>query len=272
MKTIPKKTTVFEMFINSSNMRSYSDLVINATHTEKNHEFNTFDRFNIIENEAVEENISPFLDHIKYIWCKNNNDKYEYVLNWMAHCVQFPNKKTKVALVLMSKPGSGKGVIVQKFSKIFGHKYYLHCNDFETILGNFNSQLEGKFLVCLDECVWGGNKKDSGKLKTFLTEDTRQINKKNIPKYTINCVANAIIASNEDWVIPAGKGARRFFILDLDDEYSGNKSTKSEEYFTKLNDVNDNAIAHFFYNRDLSTFVSTKIPHSDMFQEQQKCY
>ena len=77
----------------------------------------------------------------------------------------------------MSKPGAGKGIIVQLFSKIFGKKYYLHCDDFETILGNFNSQLEGKFLVFLDECIWGGNKKDSGKLKLFITEKTRTINK-----------------------------------------------------------------------------------------------
>jgi len=263
------KTTLFDIYINSSDMRSYSDLVINATHTERKHEFNTFDRFDIIKQEAIEEDISPFLNHIKNIWCKGDDDKYEYVLNWMAHCVQFPNIKTKVALVLMSKPGAGKGVIVQKFSKIFGSKYYLHCNDFETILGNFNSQLEGKFLVFLDECVWGGNKKDSGKLKTFITEESRQINKKNIPKYTVNCVANAIIASNEDWVIPAGKGARRFLVLDLDDEYSGNKSIESQEYFTRLSNVNEKAIAHFLYNRDLSSFVSTKIPHSNMLQEQQ---
>ena len=127
----------------------------------------------------------------------------------------------------------------------FGRKYYLHCNDFETVLGNFNSQLEGRFLTFLDECVWGGNKKDSGKLKTFITEETRQINKKNIPKYSVNCVSNTIIASNEDWVVPAGKGARRYMILDLDDEFSGNKSAESDVYFTKLSSVNEKALAFF---------------------------
>jgi len=264
-----KNTTPYDIFMKNENMRSYSELTINATYSEKDYEFNTFDRFSIIKDEAIEGNINIFLFHIRHIWCKNSDEKYEYVLNWMAHCIQKPNIKTKVALVLMSRPGSGKGIIVQLFSKIFGSKYFLHCNDFETILGKFNSQLEGKFLVFLDECIWGGNKKDIGKLKTFITEETRQINKKNVPKYTVNCVSNTIIASNEDWVIPAGKSARRYFILDLDDKYCGNKSTEANEYFKNLGQSDINAIAYYLYNRDISTFISTELPHSEMLQEQQ---
>jgi hypothetical protein len=256
-------------FMNHEKRRDYEEMTINALHDEKYYEFNTFDRFDIIEEETKEGDITPFLNHLKYIWSKNDDDKYEYILNWMAHVIQKPNVKTKVALVLMSKPGAGKGIIVDKFSKILGNKYYLHCNDFETVLGNFNSQLEGKFLTFLDECVWGGNKKEVGKLKTFITEKTRQINKKNIPKYTVNCVANTIIASNEDWVIPAGKGARRYFILDLNDKYCGNKSDEAKEYFEKIINIDEYALAHYLYNRDITDFDPTKIPYSSGLQDQQ---
>jgi hypothetical protein len=250
--------------------RTYDKMVLDPLYNEEKNEFNTFDRFDVIKEETKEGDIEPFLNHIKMIWCKGNQEKYEYTLNWMAHLLQNPNIKTKVALVLMSKEGSGKGIIVQLLAKILGNKYYLHCTDYEKVLGNFNSQVEGKFLVFLDECVWGGNKKDTGKLKTFITEDTRLVNKKNIPHYTIKCVSNSIIASNEDWVVPAGKGARRYFILDLDNRFSGNQTADSTEYFKRIGECDIHHIAHFLYNRDITNFKTSQMPHCSALQEQKE--
>jgi hypothetical protein len=44
-----------------------------------------------------------------------------------------------------------------------------------------------------------------------------------------------IVASNNDWVVPAGLEERRFFVLDISDKYMQN-----HEYFKKLFDQMDN--------------------------------
>jgi hypothetical protein len=153
--------------------------------------------------------------------------------------------------------------------KIIGERYSLHCTDFDSILGNFNSELENKFLMFVDEGSWGGDRKKNGKLKTLITEKSMQINKKGIPKYSVPNLLNIIIASNEDWVIPAGKGSRRYMILELDDKYSGKKTKESKEYFDKLCSTDINGLGNYLYNRDLSNFDATNIPFSKKLQEQQ---
>ncbi|MHC4238095.1 MAG: DUF5906 domain-containing protein, partial [Planctomycetota bacterium] len=222
-------------------------------------QFNMFDKFAIDKKDALlysKQNIDPFINHIKEIWCKNDKIKTDYVLNWFAWCLQKPSTKTKVALVLQSSEGAGKGVIIDKFLKIFGD-YYLHITDYTKIIGSFNSSLENRLLCFLDEGVWGGQKQQIGKLKTFISEDTLIINKKNVPEYVTDNRINMIIATNEDYVIPAGKTP------------SGSQTTETKKYFNDILKINSGAIAYYFYNRDISNYNPRTIPKSECLQGQQ---
>ena len=236
------------------------------------HEFNMFDRLPLLK-EDVENfknvDIGPYLDHIKNVWCKKNEVYYNYVLNWIAHTIQKPHHKTKVAIVLQSQEGAGKGIIIQKLEPAFGD-YFYHITDYGKIIGNFNSSLENRLFCFLDEGVWGGQKKEIGKLKTFITELKLTINKKNVPEYQIDNRMNLIIASNEDFVIPAGKAPRRYFMLQLDDKYCGSQTNQKKEYFDKIDNVPSEAIIRFFYNRDITGFNPCVIPVTEAIQTQQE--
>ena len=54
--------------------------------------FNLFTSFKAKKgyDEIAESKIDKILWHIKYIWCKNNDDLYNYIINWLAHLMQFP--------------------------------------------------------------------------------------------------------------------------------------------------------------------------------------
>ncbi|MHA2181095.1 MAG: primase-helicase family protein, partial [Promethearchaeota archaeon] len=239
----------------------------------KHDEYNIFDKFNIdVEDcKKADNDISNFLNHIKNIYCKGNEEQYEYIINWIAFTLQKPEIKIGVAIVLISKPGAGKGIILQKIKDILGEKYFLACQDFTDVMGNFNGQIEGKFLTFLDECVWGGNKKggEVGKLKTFITETERRINRKNVPAYMAPMYNNVIIATNEDWAVPAGKGQRRFFCLELDNKYCGNSNEAKKEYFKKIIDTCPKSLANYFYNLDISEFNPRCFPETETTKEQQ---
>lgn len=240
--------------------------------TVQPHEFNMFDRLPLLKEDVLsfkDHDIGPFLKHIKRVWCKNNMTYYNYVLDWIAHTIQKPHHKTKVAIILQSQEGAGKGIIIQKLEPAFG-EYFYHITDYGKILGNFNSSLENRLFCFLDEGVWGGQKKEIGKLKTFITELKLTINKKNVPEYQIDNRMNLIIASNEDFVIPAGKAPRRYFMLQLDDKYCGSQTEQKREYFNKIEAVPSEAIIYFFYNRDISNFNPCVIPITEAIQTQQE--
>ena len=144
--------------------------------------FNLWNGFSISKEEADasnEEDAKPILDHIKELWCKGDEETYNYILNLFSHYIQKPHIKTGVLLALKSKQGGGKGIILNKLHKIIGDDHYIQNSNADYLFGNFNGQLEGKIVCNLDEALWGGDKKKEGMMKNKITESSQQINKKN---------------------------------------------------------------------------------------------
>jgi hypothetical protein len=262
---------LFNMWYKSPIRREQRNVVVCPDKTQvEEDEFNLFDKFKICYEDCKQVDTEPIkiLNHIKNIWCKNLPEKNEYILNWLAYAYQNPHIKTGVALVLLSKEGAGKGCILEKLREIYGSRYYLHCQGFEDVFGNFNSQLTGKFLTYLDECTWGGNKKDSGRLKTFITEDNIQINQKGIPKITMQSFNNVIISSNNEWAVPATHGSRRYFICNLNDRYAGISNKEKKEYFKNIRDEDVKAFAKFLYERNIENFNPRDMPANEDLTKQ----
>jgi hypothetical protein len=78
------------------------------------------ERANYIDREP--ENCDKILQLIKVL-CNNNDDAYEYVLDWFAQMLQSPAVKPGTAVVLKSKQGAGKGTLVEIMRKIMGNAY-----------------------------------------------------------------------------------------------------------------------------------------------------
>ena len=96
--------------------------------------------------------------------CNGIPEEYEYLINWMAFCVQFPQIKPETAIVLQGGQGVGKGKTVNVFGKLFGI-HYMHVTNTHHIVGNFNCHLRSALLVFMDEAYWGTCEK---KKQTFF--------------------------------------------------------------------------------------------------------
>jgi hypothetical protein len=70
-----------------------------------------------------------------------------------------------------------------------------------------------------------------------------------------------MMASNNDWVVPAGLEERRFCVCDVSDKYMQDK-----KYFGKIYKQMDNggieAMLYDLENMDLSTFDIRTVPHT----------
>lgn len=225
-----------------------------------------------MRNKFIDDKLAPLLNHVKSIWCSNNEEYYNYVLNWMAHLLQLPHKKTGVSIVLKGREGSGKGIIIQKLAKIMGERYYKQPNDMDEALGKFALPLmETCILLFLDEMVWGGDKKLRGKLMKLITEEQYSGQKKGKDiEGNVHSYLNIIMSSNEQWVVPASKSSRRFFVLETSNIKSGIQNKTQEEYFKEISDVDPNLFANFLYNRDISSFNPAIFPVTESLREQKE--
>lgn len=212
--------------------------------------------------EPVQGDWSLFEQHIYEVISNGNQEIFDYLKAWMAHLVQFPGgQRPGTALVLRGSQGTGKGCFVSQFGLVFG-QHFLHLSSPRQLTGRFNSHLKDALLVFADEALFGGDKAAAGTLKSMITEDLQAIEPKGVDLFMVKNHIRLIIASNHDWVVPAGFEERRFCVLDVSDKHMQDKA-----YFRKIFEQMDNGgreamlydlLCHDFSGIDLRTIPRTE--------------
>lgn len=162
--------------------------------------------------------------------CDGNEEAYEYCLDWAAYMVQFPDRPAEVAVVFRGEKGTGKGTWGRALARLCG-RHSLQISDQNHLTSHFNAHMMDCIMLFADEALWAGDKRAEGQLKRLITEDTLAIEAKGKDVVSIRNMLHVLIASNEQWVIPASIGdERRFAVNDVNNLFQGN-----HEFFTALN-------------------------------------
>lgn len=211
---------------------------------------------------------SLFLNHVKENVCGGNDEYYRYLLGWMATAVQYPDRPGGVAVVLRGRMGTGKS----KFAKLFGSlwgRHFLQVSDPKHLVGNFNAHLRDCVVLFADEAFYAGDKKHEGILKMIVTEETLIYEAKGVDAETGSNFTHLILASNNNWVVPAGADERRFFVLDV-----GEGQMQNAKYFRRLDEQMNNggreALLHYLMTYDLTNYELRKIPKTKALIEQKE--
>ncbi len=80
-----------------------------------------------------------------------------------------------------------------------------------------------------DEAFFAGDKQHVGVLKSLITESSLTIEGKYANAVEFPNYLHIMMASNEDWVVPADLRSRRFYVQNVPDTYVGNYA-----YFEKI--------------------------------------
>jgi hypothetical protein len=192
--------------------------------------------------------------HLKTL-LKGDEKDIDWFLNWLAHIVRFPHKKTEVAVVLYDKQfGTGKSMIAEEFlKKIIGIKKMIVTCKTDKVFGKFTNT-QGKLLCVLNEASGKETFELNEVIKESITGKTIEMEKKGIDSIQISDYLNYIITTNNLNCIKLEEGDRRFMVFNTSSKMKGDV-----EYFNKLASVlDDDIIMRKFYeelmNRDLSKF------------------
>src|ERR1019366_5543848 len=104
--------------------------------------------------------------------------------------------------------------------KFLGNRF-AHNPNGDQLTGRFNASLGKSCAVFLDEALWAGDKKGEGVLKALITEPSFQLEAKFRDAIMVENRLRIMVASNNDWAVPAGIGDRRWFVLNVADTYTG---------------------------------------------------
>jgi hypothetical protein len=230
-----------------------------------NNNFNTFIEFS--QGGSIETDfVTTFLLPLTLELCECNEILQTYLLNWIAHLIQYPEELPEVMIVFKGREGNGKDTLGQIITKILGNKYTHYTDKQGEILGKFNSSAKEKLLITLNEGTDTDAMTYVEPMKHFFC--ARQISIKGECKepYMANNYARGIMNSNNVRPIQVTDTNRRFFVVRTTDKYMGNK-----EWFGKLyNELEiegvSQTIFNWFYERDISEFKVRDFPKGSLEQ------
>jgi hypothetical protein len=190
--------------------------------------------------------------HIEVTLAAGNPDYAAYIIYWTAWTFQNPGTPPEVAIVFPGGRGTGKGLFGRGVRRIFG-QHGLQISSSDHLTGNFNRHLLDCAFLFADEAFWPGDKSAEGTLKRVITEDTLFIVPKGIDgKWEINRL-HIMMATNAEWVVPAGHDERRFAIFKVSEKHKQER-TYFDPLYQEMENGGLGAMLHDMLAMDLGRF------------------
>ncbi len=256
-------TSAAHAWLNDPARRQYNRVVFEPSGNIEPGDYNLYRGHGVISKEG---DCSLLRKHILEVICDGNALIFNYLEIWVADILQNPSNLPGIAVVLRGAEGIGKGIFGNAILRLTA-PHSVHVIQANQILGRFNGLLLGMLFAFLDESFWAGDKNFESALKGLITERELTVEHKGKEPIKVSNYARFLMASNSEWVVPAGKGARRFLVLDVSDKYKGDFP-----YFNKLTEHIDNggleAWAHHLLHLNLEGFELRNVPKTKALFDQ----
>ena len=206
-----------------------------------------------------------YLAHVKNNICGGDELVYDYLLKWMALSVQRPGEPAGVAIVMRGGRGTGKGTFARELGRLFG-QHYNQVFDTKHLTGHFNRHLQDCVLLFADEAVWAGSKQEEGILKALITEETLFIEGKGRDAVQCENHLHLLIATNNEWSVPAGMDERRFLALHVGDD-----KKQDEAYFRAIRQelvTGRGKLLKTLLDMDLTNYSPYSVPNTKELAQQ----
>jgi Family of unknown function (DUF5906) len=179
--------------------------------------------------EPVQGDWSLMQQHIQMVLAAGDTVCAKYITQWAGWGAQNPDQPAEVALVFKGGQGTGKSTFGRAMAALFG-QHGLQVTAPGQFAGRFNAHMRDVCLLFADEAVRPDDKSARGILKALLTEKNLPMEGKHRDIIQMSNYAKVIMASNDDWVVPADIDDRRFAVFKVSDERK-----QDEPYFAALN-------------------------------------
>ncbi|MBB3332737.1 hypothetical protein BDK63_003640 [Halomonas campaniensis] len=206
-------------------------------------------------------------EHIRRILANGDDACADYIECWASWAIQNPGEPAEVALVLKGGRGTGKGIFARALKHLFG-QHGLQVNSPAQLTGRFNAHLRDCCLLFADEAIAPGDKAAESVLKGLITEPELTIEGKGVNLVQARNRLHVVMASNEEWVVPAGIDERRFAVFEVSSEHA-----QDSDYFKAIADQLKGgglaAMLHDLLSMDLGDWHPRRnVPQTDALHAQ----
>ena len=173
---------------------------------------NSWSENGILPAEKFQDgSLSVFFEHLDFLF-EDQQSQIDLLLDWMSLIIQNRGRKIGYAFLLHGDEGTGKTWVVHCLSLILGvRNVQTVAND--KISSDFNSILESKELLIINEVMASGRRGFMNKMKDYIDMKTLIVNKKSVPEYEIPFCSNWFMTTNHDDALLLDSKDRRYMVL-----------------------------------------------------------
>ena len=210
------------------------------------------EQFSEDEIKSLEENeLKPYVDHIKKCWCGEDEELYNYVDTWIGYTVKHPEIKLGVALRLKGLPCSGKTIIVTLLGEVLKNRGINRplCSR-QITTPKYNHLRANSALVSIDELYFYRGKRARNIVNRLLTENSIKVDKRYLDVYY-----NVITETTVDDKIPEDE-LERYCILNT-------VEIEDPDHTSNLMALDPQVLYNYFCSKEYPEgFQNIKPPHT----------
>ncbi|MGS4346428.1 DUF5906 domain-containing protein [Myroides odoratus] len=157
----------------------------------------------------LESKLKYTLDFIRHIF----GEQYHLGLDYFKILLEYPTQVLPVLVLVSKARETGKSTMLKYLRKIFSfNATYINA---ESFVNNFNSDLDGKLLVLIDEVVTD-NQQITERIKFLSTADRNKIERKGRDKEEVESFYKFVMTSNfEDSFMKIDREEIRFWVRKI---------------------------------------------------------
>jgi hypothetical protein len=220
----------------------------------------------ISETSGSPRALELFLDLINIV-CNNKPALYEFILDWLAHCLQKPYESPRVSLVVVGAKGVGKDTlfdffIIHVIGSLFSHNFLSTAAYFE----KHNCDRMHKLMIKLEEADSKICWENANLLKGRISSDFDSFNPKGQKTSTTDNIARVVLTANGKCPVDLSDRERRFVVMNASTEKKGDDTYWQTIRRELFNDAAGKTIANYLLERDISNISFNILPENE-YQE-----
>jgi len=238
-------------WIKDPTIRTYERLVYAPKKEVPDTEFNIFTGF------PLDAEVGDFNEVNEVLSLISNHDVevMNYIENYVAHIIQKPYEKTRVAIIVQGEQGAGKDTFWDFIGSLLGSSYYFSTDSPENnIFSRFNHGTEKVLLVKIEEGNYITNKANAEKFKAKIVSPIETFERKGQDTLTLPDMRNFVMTTNQDVPIPIEETDRRFMLIKASSEKLGDSVFWNRIHTALSKPELKSAYYHSLLHRDISNF------------------
>lgn len=271
----------YSIWSEDPNLKEYNDIKFSCEDEVDENIFNLYRGLPKFSKEIFQKSetvsLEPIYEHIKSL-VNYNDEHFEYMLNWLAHIVQYTETPCGTCIVIISDEGCGKDLFSNFVGSCLNENYYINTQSIDKITGKYNGVLGGKLFITVNELDGLQSREHIEALKYLITAEDLLIENKYQNPVKCKSYARYIFFSNQLTAFPVTASSRRPIIFNASNKHlpqiCGQK--ESEKYFSKLysiykSEVYQCAFLRMLCKRDISKWNFKDVTKSELQQELMDC-